>query len=154
MDGPGGEQQLRNLGCLPDTTEGEALRAAQRDLGQRTGPPRRGGAGVSADAGLGAAADEPPFSRGQALPGYSPDFNAGEAIWGWAREEATGNLCLGTKDMVRERVSGFFAGLSNRKEEVKRRCRTVLQSRAARLVRAAQPNSQRPANAHPTLALV
>ncbi len=23
------------------------------------------------------------------LPGYSPDFNADEAIWGWAREEAT-----------------------------------------------------------------
>ena len=31
------------------------------------------------------------------LPGYSPDFNADEAIWGWAREEATGNQCLGTK---------------------------------------------------------
>ena len=31
------------------------------------------------------------------LPGYSPDFNADEAIWGWAREEATGNLCLGSK---------------------------------------------------------
>ena len=31
------------------------------------------------------------------LPGYSPDFNADEAIWGWAREEATGNLCLGTQ---------------------------------------------------------
>ena len=29
------------------------------------------------------------------LPSYSPDFNAVEAIWGWAREEATGNLCLG-----------------------------------------------------------
>ena len=25
------------------------------------------------------------------LPGYSPDFNADEAIWGWARQEATGN---------------------------------------------------------------
>ena len=32
------------------------------------------------------------------LPGYSPDFNADEAVWGWAREEATGNLCLGTKE--------------------------------------------------------
>ena len=31
------------------------------------------------------------------LPGYSPDFNADEAVWGWARREATGNLCLGTK---------------------------------------------------------
>ena len=33
------------------------------------------------------------------LPGYSPDFNADEAIWGWAREEATGNLCLGSKGL-------------------------------------------------------
>ena len=31
------------------------------------------------------------------LPGYSPDFNADEAIWGWAREKATGNLCLGSQ---------------------------------------------------------
>ncbi len=38
------------------------------------------------------------------LPGYSPDFNADEAIWGWAREEATGNLCLGTREAVLERV--------------------------------------------------
>ncbi len=29
------------------------------------------------------------------LPGYSPDCRW--AVWGWAREEATGNLCLGTK---------------------------------------------------------
>ena len=36
--------------------------------------------------GLGAAAGEPPFSRAQALPGYSPDFNADEAIRGWARQ--------------------------------------------------------------------
>ena len=31
------------------------------------------------------------------LPAYSPDFNADEAIWGWTREEATGNLCLGSR---------------------------------------------------------
>ena len=30
------------------------------------------------------------------LPGYSPDFNADEAVWGWVREDATGNLSLGT----------------------------------------------------------
>ena len=30
------------------------------------------------------------------LPSYSPDFNADEAIWGWVRQEATANLCLGT----------------------------------------------------------
>ena len=60
------------------------------------------------------------------LPGYSPDFNADEAIWGWAREEATGNLCLGSKVKVQQRVGGFLAALASRKEEVKRRCRTVL----------------------------
>ena len=59
------------------------------------------------------------------LPGYSPDFNADEAIWGWAREEATGNLCLGTKALVKERVGNFLRGLSSRKDEVKARCRTV-----------------------------
>ena len=42
------------------------------------------------------------------LPGYSPDFNADEAIWGWAREEATGNLCLGTKALVQQRVGNFL----------------------------------------------
>ena len=88
------------------------------------------------------------------LPGYSPDFNADEAIWGWAREEATGNLCLGSKALVQERVSRFFSGLARRKHEVKRRCRTVLQPRAERLLRDSQPPCQPPANAHPTLALV
>ena len=88
------------------------------------------------------------------LPGYSPDFNADEAVWGWAREEATGNLCLGTKAKVQEKVSNFLAGLEGRKDEVRLRCRTVLQSRAKALLRESRPNSQRKANAHPTLALV
>ena len=88
------------------------------------------------------------------LPGYSPDFNADEAVWGWAREEATGNLCLGTKALVQERVGNFLHGLSNRKDEVKRRCRTVLQSRAEGLLRDSQPHSQPMPNAHPILALV
>ena len=88
------------------------------------------------------------------LPGYSPDFNADEAIWGWAREEATGNLCLGSRPVVQEKVGKFLAGLSSRKDEVKRRCRTVLQSRAETLPRDSRPDSQHPANAHPTLALV
>ena len=39
--------------------------------------------------GLGTAACE--------SAGYSPDFNAGEAIWGWVREEGTSNLCLGSR---------------------------------------------------------
>ena len=88
------------------------------------------------------------------LPGYSPDFNADEAVWGWAREEATGNLCLGTKALVRERVGNFLQGLSSRKDEVKRRCRTVLQSWAERLLQDSQAHRQPQANAHPTLALV
>ena len=73
------------------------------------------------------------------LPGYSPDFNADEAIWGWAREEATGNLCLGSRAAVQERVGKFLAGLSSRKDEVRRRCRTVLQSRAETLPRDGTP---------------
>ena len=88
------------------------------------------------------------------LPGYSPDFNADEAVWGWAREEATGNLCLGTKALVQERVGNFLQGLASRKVEVKRRCRTVLQSRAETLRRDIQTLSQPTTNAHPTLALV
>ena len=88
------------------------------------------------------------------LPGYSPDFNADEAIWGWVREEATGNLCLGTKAAVRERVGDFLAGLARRKEEVRRRCRTVLQSKAEGLLRNTRPNSLLLENAHPTLASV
>ena len=88
------------------------------------------------------------------LPGYSPDFNADEAVWGWAREEATGNLCLGSKALVQDRVNNFLSGLASRRDEVKRRCRTVLQSRAERLPRNLRPDSPRPENAHPTLALV
>ncbi len=88
------------------------------------------------------------------LPGYSPDFNAAEAIWGWAREEATGNLCLRSKAAVQERVGKFLSGLTARKEEVKRRCRTVLQSRNETLLRNSRFDSQHPTNAHPTLASV
>ena len=88
------------------------------------------------------------------LPGYSPDFNADEAIWGWAREEATGNLCLGTKALVKERVGNFLRGLSSRQDEVKGRCRTLLQSKAEEFLRESQPNHRCIVNAHPTLALV
>ncbi|HLW01946.1 MAG TPA: IS630 family transposase [Ktedonobacterales bacterium] len=67
------------------------------------------------------------------LPAYSPDYNADEAIWDWARAEVTANPCLGTKAAVRERVDAFFANLQTRKEEVKRRCRSVLQAEATAL---------------------
>ena len=88
------------------------------------------------------------------LPGYSPDFNAGEAVQGRARQEATGNLCLGTKASVQGRVSHFLAGLSGHKDEVRRRCRTVLQSRAEGLARPSQSDSSHTPTAHPTLVLV
>ena len=50
MDGTGGQQQQRDLGCLPDETEGKASRAAAGHLGQCAGPPWGGGAGVPQDA--------------------------------------------------------------------------------------------------------
>ena len=53
------------------------------------------------------------------LPGYSPDFNRDAAIWGWAREAATGNKCLGTKVKVQERVSHFHVRLFRRKKKGK-----------------------------------
>ena len=87
------------------------------------------------------------------LPGYSPDFNDDEAIWSWTREGATGNLCLGNRKAVQERVGGFLIGLTSRKDEVKRRCRMVLQSRVEAFFQVRQPDSQPLANAHPTLAL-
>ena len=88
------------------------------------------------------------------LPSYSPDFNADEAIWGWVRQEATANLCLGTRAAVREKVVGFFTDLSHRREEVKRRCRTVLQARTTELTSVAQADLPRPANVDFTLASV
>jgi transposase len=67
------------------------------------------------------------------LPAYSPGYNADEAIWDWARAEVTANTCLGTKAAVRQRVDAFFASLPSRKEEVKRRCRSLLQAEATAL---------------------
>jgi transposase len=68
------------------------------------------------------------------LPADRPDFNADEKIWGWAREEVTANICLGTKAAVQEEVGAFFAGLAARTDEVKRRCRTALQVEAEALL--------------------
>jgi transposase len=65
-----------------------------------------------------------------ALPAYSPDFNADEAVWDWVREEATANTCFGTKASVRQTVDHFFASLASRTAEASRRCRTTLQSSA------------------------
>ena len=72
----------------------------------------------------------------------------------WVREEANGNVCLGNREAVQDRVGKFLAVLTGRKDEVRRRCGTVLQSRAGALLRDSRPDSRRLANAHPTLALV
>ena len=144
MDGTG--EQQRDLGCLPEAAKRKApgpLRVIWDNAPAHRGEVVRE---YLQTPGLGL--------RLVNLPGYSPDFNADEAIWGWAREEATGNLCLGSREAVQERVGKFLAGLSSRKDEVKRRCRTVLQSRAEWLMQDSQPYSRRPPNAHPTLALV
>ena len=69
-----------------------------------------------------------------ALPAYSPDFNADEAIWDWAREEVTANACFGTAAKVQEKLDAFFAGLAKRTGEVQRRCRTTLQAQADALI--------------------
>ena len=48
----------------------------------------------------------------------------------WVREEANGNVCLGNREAVQDRVGKFLAVLTGRKDEVRRRCGTVLQSGA------------------------
>ena len=73
---------------------------------------------------------------------------------GLSTQEATANLCLGNRAAVREKVGGFFADLSHCREEVKRRCRTVLQARATELTSIAQADFLRPANVDFTLASV
>ncbi len=77
------------------------------------------------------------------LPGYSPDFNADEAIWDWIREDVTANTCLGTKATVREKVGAFFQRMSDHTEETKKRCRTLLQAQADALL-ASNSLSQQP----------
>ncbi len=88
------------------------------------------------------------------LPGYSPDFNADEAIWDWAREEVTGNVCLGTKAKVQEKMGQFFQRLAGRTDEVKQRCRTVLQSQADALTMTGDEKTPQPLNVDFTLGLV
>ena len=72
-----------------------------------------------------------------ALPAYSPDFNPDEAIWDWAREEVTANICFGKAAKVQEKLDSFFEGLTERTAEVQSRCRTTLQAQADTLMAAA-----------------
>lgn len=88
------------------------------------------------------------------LPGYSPDYNADEAIWDWIREEVTANTCRGTAAKVREKVDTFFQRLSDRTEEVKQRCRTLLQAHADDLLASSSPSQQPISHAGSTVALL
>lgn len=63
-----------------------------------------------------------------ALPAYSPDYNADEAIWKWARAEVTANTCWGSASRVKAELAGFFTGLATRADEVRQRCRSQLQA--------------------------
>ena len=118
--------------------------------------------------------DNSPAHRGDALRAYlaTPSLNlrlltcpataqtstprslTNRAIWGWARQEATANQCLGTRAAVQEQVGDFFARLSSRREEAKRRCRTMLQAQADELTASAPANTLRPANVDFTVAPV
>ena len=100
--------------------------------------------------GLGLGLVNPRF-HGAGSAGIQPGLHADEAISGWVREEATGNLCLGGEVRVQQKVSHFLAGLTNRKDEVKQPCRTVLPSGAGRLVQRSQSVSGHTQHAHPTL---
>lgn len=88
------------------------------------------------------------------LPPYSPDYNADEAIWDWVREDVTRNTCLGTKAKVREQVGAFLASLSGHADEVKQRCRTILQAQADALSQTTDGSLPKPDHVVPTLALL
>lgn len=61
---------------------------------------------------------------------------------------------LGTRVAVQERVSGFLTGLADRQNEVRRRRRTVLHSRAQALKQDCLAELHYPTNTHPTWVLV
>ena len=138
-----------NLGYLSDAAEGEAPWTTERDLRQRSCPPGRGSQGVPAGARSGAAADEP--------AGLQPGFqrrcgHLGLVERGEHREQMPGNQGKGAGESQPFPLSTVPP--IRKKEKVKRRCRTTLQSRAQAFLRDSQPDSQHPANVHPTLALV
>ena len=91
--------------------------------------------------GLGVRLVNLPASSRTSMP-----MRADGAVWGGVREEVNGNLCLGTESLVQQKVSHFLIGHADRTDEVKRRSQIVLQP--------SRPDSQRPANLHPILALV
>ena len=83
-----------------------------------------------------------------------PDVNADEAVWGWVIEEASGDLCLGSREAGQDMVGQYLAGLTSWKDEMGRHGRTVFQARVESLLRGYRPESPHPANAYLTLAMV
>src|SRR5207253_1951970 len=59
-----------------------------------------------------------------ALPAYSPDDHADEAIWKWAWAEVTANTCWGTTSRLRAELATLCDGLAARADEVTPRGRT------------------------------
>ena len=58
VDGTGGQQQLRNIGCLLEAVAQQVRRTAERDLGQRAGASRRDDERIPQDARAEPAAGE------------------------------------------------------------------------------------------------
>ena len=108
-----------------------------------------------ADRWTGSEAGEPPFSRGQALPGYSPDFKANEAVWGWVKEEGPG-ICVWEARPCYSRGSNFLSGLPSRSGEVKRRLPDgpAIKSRRAPVILPDQFRLQRKCTFHLGFSLV
>jgi transposase len=88
------------------------------------------------------------------LPAYSPDFNPDEAIWGRIREEVTANTCFGTKAKVQQHVGQFFRDITQRTDEVKRRCRRTLQAQVDALAPLVDAILHPPEHVDLTVALV
>ena len=115
-----------------------------------------GDAGVPQDSRSEPAAGEPRIKYGAGSAGLQPrlqrrcgHLGLGEGGGHWQSVPGKQGSRAGA-----ERIGSFLAGPARRKAEVRRRCRTVLQSRAEALWRGSGTGSRSPANAHPTLALV
>ena len=67
---------------------------------------------------------------------------------GVGKARCGGEPVPGNEALVQERVSGFVAGLDGERDEVKRRCRTLLQSKARGVGRNPPPTIC-PASGHP-----
>ncbi len=86
--------------------------------------------------------------------GWLEEFTASIGLAGFRPPVSLTAFMAALMEHQRLRAGNYLAGLASRKDEVKRRCRTVPQSRAVLLLRDSWPDSRRTASAHPILALV